>query len=151
MTRLTAIAIFTVLLSAIGPQAFAAPRPDGVWRIISDEDGKPRALMRLQTIDGSVHGVITASLIPGDDPNRLCDRCPGDRRGKRIVGMEILWGLKPDPNDPLTYRGGSILDPNTGNIYQARLAVNPDGNSLTVRGFLGLALFGRTQIWRRVE
>jgi uncharacterized protein (DUF2147 family) len=52
---------------------------------------------------------------------------------------------------PLAYRGGSILDPNTGNIYQARLTVSPDGNSVTVRGFLGLALLGRTQVWRRVQ
>jgi len=151
MTRLTAIAVFTLLLSVIGSSAFAAPRPDGVWRIISDEDGKPRALMRLQTIDGSLHGVLTASLVPGEDPNRLCERCPGERRGKRIIGMEFLWGLKAEPDNPLAYRGGSILDPNTGNIYQARLTLSPDGNSVTVRGFLGLALLGRTQTWRRVE
>jgi uncharacterized protein (DUF2147 family) len=149
MARRTAIALFTLLLSAVASAATAAPRPDGAWQIISDQDGKPLAVIRVQTVNGALEGVLTASLR-GDDPHRLCEKCSGALHNRQIIGMRVLWGLKPVPGDPLSYDGGSILDPDSGNVYQAKLSESPDGRTLTVRGFLGFALLGRTQIWRRM-
>ena len=97
-----------------------------------------------------MQGVLTA-FLRGDNPHSLCDKCPGQRHGKPILGMQVLWGLKPTPGDPLKYAGGQILDPGSGNIYGAQMAESPDGRTLTVRGFLGLALLGRTQTWRRTN
>jgi uncharacterized protein (DUF2147 family) len=144
------IALLTVLFSAMAAAALAAPRPDGVWQIISDQDGKPRALIRVATVNGTLQGVLTASLR-GEDPNRLCDKCSGARHTQKIIGMQVLWGLKADPSNPLNYDGGQILDPDSGNIYGAKLSESADGKTLTVRGFLGISLIGRTQIWHRVS
>jgi uncharacterized protein (DUF2147 family) len=150
MTRPKAVAILAALFAAMASSGLAAPSPDGSWRITSDQDGKPIALIRVETVNGALQGVLTASLR-GEDPRRLCVKCTGERHNKQIIGMQVLWGLKPDPNNPLTYQGGSILDPDSGNIYQAKLTESADGRTLTVRGFMGLALIGRTQIWRRAE
>jgi len=150
MGRLAAAALIVALGCALTTAASAAPRPDGTWRIISDKDGKPLALIRVQTVGGGqLSGVLTASLR-GDNPARLCDKCSGARRGQRILGMQVLWGVKPAPGDPLKWTDGSILDPDSGSIYGCEITESPDGRTLTVRGYLGIAMLGRTQTWRRV-
>src|SRR5580693_9521531 len=149
MLRLAAFAVDAALAGVFATAASAAPRPDGTWRIVSDKDGKPLALIRVQTVGGGqLSGVLTASLR-GDDPTRVCDKCPGPRRGQRIIGMQVLWGVKPAAGDPLKWTDGSILDPDNGSIYGAEVSESPDGRTLTVRGYLGFAMLGRTQTWRR--
>jgi uncharacterized protein (DUF2147 family) len=51
----------------------------------------------------------------------------------------------------LDYDGGTILDPETGKVYSANMHLSADGNQLTVRGYLGLSLFGRSQTWVRAR
>jgi uncharacterized protein (DUF2147 family) len=150
MAKAATVLMLTLLMSAAAGAALAAPSPDGVWQTVSDKDGKPEALIRIETVGGALQGVIVSALR-GDSVRRVCDKCPGDRRGKPIVGMQIMWGLKPDPGDPLRYGGGRILDPNSGNIYGADLTEGGDGRTLMVHGFLGLSFLGRTQTWRRAQ
>jgi uncharacterized protein (DUF2147 family) len=141
-----AIAMFALALSAIASSALAAPRPDGLWAIT--EDGKPLALIKVQTIGGEVQGVL-AGPLNGDPPNRICDKCQGVLHNQPITGMRVMWGLKPDPTTPLGWTGGSILDPDSGDTFQAKFVESADGRTLTVRGYIGVESLGRTQIWRR--
>jgi uncharacterized protein (DUF2147 family) len=60
--------------------------------------------------------------------------------------MEVLWGLRKDGEG---YVGGEILEPFSGNIYRAKLSLLENGTKMKVRGYVGLSLFGRTQIWLR--
>jgi uncharacterized protein (DUF2147 family) len=146
MSRPKAIAFFALFLSAMATSALAAPRPDGLWAIT--EDGKPLALITVKTVGGEVQGVLGGPLN-GDPPNRICDKCQGGLHNQRITGMKVVWGLKPDPSDPLSYKDGSILDPDSGNTYSALMTESADGKTLTVRGYMGIAALGRTQIWLR--
>jgi uncharacterized protein (DUF2147 family) len=135
--------------AAVAAPAFAAPRPDGQWRAISDVDNKPAAMIRVQTgPGGALRGWLTASLR-GDNPNRVCDKCQPPRQNQRIVGMEVLWDVAPDPANPLHWTGGQILDPDSGGIYSADVVESPDGNTLTVRGYFINPAIGRTQTWIR--
>jgi uncharacterized protein (DUF2147 family) len=141
-----AMAIFALALAAIAGVASAAPRPDGTYAIT--ENGKPLALIKVQTVGGEIQGVL-AGPLNGDSPNRICDKCPGSLRGQRITGMKVLWGLKSDPSDPLGYKDGSILDPDSGDTFTAMMTESADGKTLTVRGYMGVPALGRTQIWLR--
>jgi len=46
------------------------------------------------------------------------------------------------------WSGGTIYDPDSGRIFKCRLA-QLDPERLQVRGFIGFALLGRSQVWTR--
>jgi uncharacterized protein (DUF2147 family) len=125
--------------------------PAGLWRTISDVDGEPRAIVRLHIVEGELLGVVVGTLRQSEDRNRLCERCRGSRRNQPISGMTILWGLHRDPRDPNLFINGSVLDPDSGDVYSARLRLLPDGQSIEVRGFLMVSMLGRSQTWQRAS
>lgn len=43
-----------------------------------------------------------------------------------------------------------VFDPETGAVYRASMQRSNDGNTLTVRGYVGLPIFGQSQTWKRV-
>lgn len=67
-------------------------------------------------------------------------RAPGVIGHPYYSGMDIIWGLKFDGKK---FSGGSIIDPEKGNIYGAQLW--RQGSDLIVRG--ELLIFGRNQKW----
>jgi uncharacterized protein (DUF2147 family) len=150
MAKVGIVAVCGALAALVSTAAAAAPSPNGTWEIISDQDGKPRVLIELTTAAGTLRGVLTKSLR-GEDPNKLCVPCKGAEHNQRIIGMRVLWGLRPAPGDPTSWQGGQILDPDSGNVYSAKLSESADGKTITVRGFIGISLLGRTQTWRRVS
>lgn len=139
---------FLALVLAAAPAALAAQggaTPVGTWHTIDDATGKPRGVVEIVEKDGVLTGIVRGSLVPGE-PERRCDRCPGDRRDQPITGMEIVRGVRRDGD---TWGGGEILDPDNGRTYRVKLTPSADGRTLQVRGFIGFSLLGRTQVWRR--
>lgn len=128
----------------------AQQSPAGLWQTIDDRDGQPRAEIRITIESGFLTGRVVRSLRDAETGDGLCTKCPGDRRDQPIVGMAILTGLRQSSDRPLVWQGGEILDPDSGGVYDVRVTLSRSGTELTVRGFLGTSLFGRSQVWQRV-
>jgi len=142
-----------LLLSLLGTLAHAADMstPVGLWRTIDDETGKDRSLLRIVDVGGALEGRIEKTLtrLPDDDPDGLCRKCPGARKDQPIVGMTILSGLRKDGEN--VWARGEILDPGNGKTYRCKVKLIDGGRKLEVRGFIGVSLLGRTQIWIREQ
>ncbi|MDX1341653.1 MAG: DUF2147 domain-containing protein [Reinekea sp.] len=125
----------------------ASMSPEGVWKTIDDETGEEKSIVTVWIENGELMGRIDTLLNPSE-PNPTCDDCKGKRKGQLIEGMTFVWGLTQDGDE---WKGGTILDPGNGKEYKAKLKVIDNGTKLEVRGFIGFALIGRTQVWERAQ
>jgi uncharacterized protein (DUF2147 family) len=142
------LALAASLLTACALPA-SAQTVAGVWQQIDPSTGKVGALVTFAGTDGIFSGAISKLFPdPGDDQNPLCIKCPDGKKNQPILGLVFIEGMR---QSGLAYDGGTILDPDTGTLYNANMQLSPDGNELVVRGYVGLPLLGQSQIWRRVR
>ena len=136
-----------VLFCLLPATALAQHSPLGRWRSIDDATGKPKAVIEISEAgNDTLSARIVQILDTKDGPNPLCDECSGARYNQPILGMTIAWGLKAQGK---VWSGGRILDPENGKEYSVKMTPIAGGRKLQVRGFLGVALLGRTQTWLR--
>jgi uncharacterized protein (DUF2147 family) len=117
----------------------------GEWKTFDDKTGKARAIVRIYEQDGKLFGKIERSMTPGAQ-SRICAVCTDDRKDQPMLGLVIIRNMKRSDDG---YAGGDILDPDTGSVYRCKMHVDEGGAKLVVRGFIGISLLGRTQIWER--
>jgi uncharacterized protein (DUF2147 family) len=131
--------------------ALAEPTPAGLWKTIDDSTKAERSHVRITDSSGAITGRIEKLLGPDAKPDAACDECTGADKGKPIVGMTIIRGIKKNAETEGLWDGGTILDPANGKTYKLRLKPSEDGKKLEVRGYIGAPMFGRSQTWYRVE
>ena len=142
------ISAFVLLLGAL-LTAQASESPVGLWRTIDDKTGKEKSLVRIVEANGELRATIEKLFRePHEEPNPNCDKCPGERKNKPVLGMMIMTGLKKVGSE---FEGGEILDPANGKIYRVKMWTAEGGKKLNVRGFIGVSLIGRTQVWVRED
>jgi uncharacterized protein (DUF2147 family) len=124
-----------------------AQSPLGLWKTFDDKTGKPRALVRIYLQDGKYFGKIEQSFTPGAE-TRVCAVCTDERKNQPIIGLKIIRNVSLRDGE---YSGGDILDPDSGSVYRCKFHLENEGAVLSVRGFIGFSLLGRSQTWRRQE
>lgn len=119
----------------------------GEWYTIDDETGEVSSLVTLtQAEDGSMVGTIT-KILKKEAGDGLCDKCEGDKKDQPIEGMQFIWGVNNVAEGE--WEDGKLLDPESGTVYSGNLTLTENPNELSVRGYVGFSLFGRSQTWKR--
>ena len=126
------------------------PTATGLWEQVDEKSGKAESWFNIVEKDGIYSGTIVKMFQkPGDPPPESwrCSKCEGAEKDAPVLGLALVKGMK---REGLKYEGGTIMDPRDGNVYRALMELSPDNKHLEVRGYLGVALFGRSQIWNRL-
>jgi len=116
----------------------------GVW-LNADGDG----WIRLDVVNFELRGRIVGS--PDDPynkkPSRLDIENPNvELRTRELRGLTILSGFHYEGDG--RWSGGRVYDPNSGKTYKGTIRL-VDANTIKLRGFIGISLFGRTETWVR--
>ena len=124
--------------------------PVGYWKTIDDVNGQPRSIIQ---ISEDANHALTGKVVKifpkeGSDQHKLCVACEGKNHNQPIVGMVILSGLTSAETQ---WENGKIIDTVNGKSYRCIAKPYVDGKRLLVRGYVGLPLLGRSQVWQRVD
>jgi len=140
---------FLAAMAVSGLALAQAPSFNGVWKTVSDRSGEAESLIRVTEAEGEFVGtVIRVFSPPASSPNPRCALCAGELKDQPIVGMKILRGRRR-PGEAAGE--GEVLDPDEGKVYRCTVTLLEGDAKLEVRGYVGISLFGRSQIWLRAE
>jgi uncharacterized protein (DUF2147 family) len=118
----------------------------GKWRTIDDETGQAKSIVEIYEKSGKIYGKVL-EILEVKNRDRVCENCSGTDKNKPILGMTVIKGLTKDGEE---YNSGKILDPKNGKLYKCYITIESK-DKLKLRGYIGIAIFGRTQYWYRVK
>jgi uncharacterized protein (DUF2147 family) len=95
--------------------------------------------------DGRFYGKMVWLKDPLENGKPKVDKENPDakKRNTPLIGLILLRGLEKDGDKE--YDNGKIYDPKNGKTYSCK--ITHKGNSLDLRGFVGISLIGRTSTW----
>jgi uncharacterized protein (DUF2147 family) len=140
--------IFSGFLMVFAAAAFAQTEADaivGVW-----ESGNGKARIKIDKASDKFNGRIVWLREPNDEAGKpkLDKNNPEEAlRSKPLLGYSMLKGFSYQGEKK--WEEGTIYDPESGSTYSCTITMT-DENTLDVRGYIGVSLFGRTDVWKRV-
>lgn len=118
----------------------------GKWYSTNEETGEIDSVIEVYKKQEKAFAKII-EIKNSERKNAVCDLCKDKNKNKPILGLNILNGLERDGEE---WSGGTILDPRNGNVYKCYIQL-VQKDKLKIRGYLGLALFGKTAYWQRAK
>ena len=137
MKPLVAVVLLLIVTGVVADETDIAGR----W-LSGDKTG----WIEIRLIDDKPLGIAAGATDP-NDVGRVDELNPDPAlRSRSLLGITILHGF--DYAGEHVWKGGTIYDPNSGNSYKSTMTL-VDRNTLKVRGYIGLSLFGRSDTWTR--
>ena len=158
--------IFAIVFTIVSAVCFAQADPvEGFWLSVDDNTNKVTAGWQIYQQNGVLYGKV---LSLADQPRGVvavpCNPgyrgfpIPGRVNEMPVAGTPWIFGLsKRDVGD---WRGGNVINPEDGKMYNCRITFRPAGSrsgrvtfetdTLEMRGEIGLGI-GRSQFWRRTD
>jgi uncharacterized protein (DUF2147 family) len=148
--RFFGVALVLCALMLGGMNLMAADAVEGYWKTIDDKTKEVKSIVKIWQEDGALKGRIEKLFPkPGEDPDPICDKCKGDKKDKKILGMVFMWKFEKDGDE---WVNGKILDPENGKVYHCSLELEDNGTKLNVFGYIKVLFkIGRTQTWLRAN
>ncbi|HEV7621338.1 MAG TPA: DUF2147 domain-containing protein [Flavisolibacter sp.] len=148
MIKKSILQLFLLLISvsAFHLSTYAqSDKIEGLWF----NDIKDAKIQIYKARDGKFYGKIIWLKDPTKEGKpKLDDKNPKkDLKNQTIVGLLILKGFQKDGDN--YYTDGTIYDPTNGKTYDCKMTYK--GKTLSIRGYVGISLFGRTTIWERAS
>jgi uncharacterized protein (DUF2147 family) len=116
----------------------------GLWK---NED----ASFEVYEENGKLSAKIVSLIEPltPDGKEKTDVRNPdASKHARPIIGLVFMTGFTPA--GPGKWENGTIYDPKSGNTYSCNMELQGT-DTLKVRGYIGVSLVGRTEIWKRAE
>ena len=139
--------LFGVIISGFGlttVSAAPAASPIGLWRGAD-------AVFEMFESEGRLSGKIVSLSEPttaeGKQKTDIYNPDP-TKRNYPIVGLIFISGLKKKSDSQ--WENGTVYDPKNGKTYSCFMELQ-ESDKISVRGFIGVAAFGRTYIWTRAK
>lgn len=140
--------VFTGLLLVFLMNSVAmAQNPDailGVWKT-----GEGTAMVQISKKGEKYFGKVVWLKVPNDPDGKVrtdVNNPDPKLQSRPLKGLENLRNFVHKGDK--TWEDGNIYDPKTGNDYSCEMNL-VDDNTLEVRGYIGVSLFGRTDVWKR--
>lgn len=147
MTVMKKLFLFIILICS-SSLLFAAGDPDdiiGVWQA-----GKGKGHIQIFKENGKYYGKLIWLTNPKDangKPKLDKNNPNASLRTKPLLGLTMLKNFKYDNGE---WSGGQVYNPSDGKEYKAYIKLK-DLNTLDLRGYVGISLFGKTDTWIRVR
>jgi uncharacterized protein (DUF2147 family) len=137
-----------LLLTVLSFTVFAQQKADAILGSWSNPSGNDHILIYKK--GNKYFGKLDWIKVPNDEGGKpkVDKKNPNDAlKSRPMLGLELLKDFVFDGDD--MYVDGNIYDPQNGKTYSCKMTL--DGTKLKIRGYIGISLIGRTEVWTRVK
>lgn len=151
LIRLTFLfALGSLLVSFVPKNKRTADNPDavlGTWL-----NGTKRGHVQIYKQGNNYFGKLIWLKEPNDPATnkpKLDAKNPDAKlKSRPLMNMNIMTNFEFDGDD--VWDEGKIYNPEDGKTYSCKMTLK-DANTLDVRGYVGISLIGKTQVWTRIK
>ena len=144
--KIASLILIALLISFAAHSQNKADDITGIWLT----GGKEPAKIQIYKAGEKFYGKIIwlQNSIESGKPKQDVNNPDKAKRNNPVIGLVMLSGFRFDDDDE--WNGGDIYDPESGKTYSSYIYLK-DSNTLKVRGYVGVSLFGRTETWTRTN